>query len=53
MAKFKCLECKHEFEIESNELNKRCPVCMSRYLQLLEGELPRGKSWSSKTFSAR
>ncbi len=53
MAKFKCLECEHEFEIDDNENNKRCPECMSRYLQLLSGEIKRGKSWSAKTFSAR
>ena len=53
MAKFKCLECKKEFEIDSHSQSRRCPECMSRYLELVSGEIPRGKSWSSKTFSAR
>ena len=53
MAKFKCLECKKEFEIDFPTQSRRCPECMSRYLELVSGEIPRGKSWSSKTFSAR
>ncbi len=53
MAKFRCLECKKEFEVDSASQSRRCPECMSRYLELVSGEIPRGKSWSSKTFSAR
>ncbi len=52
MAKFKCLECKKEFEAESSS-SRRCPYCMSRYLELVSGEIPRGKSWSAKSYSAR
>ena len=53
MAKFRCLECKKEFEIDSSSSNRRCPECMSRYLELVSGEIKRGKSWSAKTYSAR
>ncbi|MBQ7560534.1 MAG: hydrogenase expression protein HypA/HybF [Synergistaceae bacterium] len=53
MAKFKCLECKKIFEIDSASPDRRCPECMSRYLELISGEIQRGKSWSSKTYSAR
>lgn len=53
MAKFRCLECKKEFELDSSSPTRRCPECMSRYLELIEGEIPRGKSWSSKSYSAR
>ena len=53
MAKFRCLECKKEFEIENASSSRRCPECMSRYLELISGEIPRGKSWSAKSYSAR
>ncbi|MBR1437671.1 MAG: hydrogenase expression protein HypA/HybF [Synergistaceae bacterium] len=53
MPKFRCLECKKEFESDSSSPERKCPECMSRYLELVSGEIPRGKSWSSKTFSAR
>ncbi len=52
MNKFKCLECKKEFELKSSE-PKICPECMSTWLELLSGEIQRGKSWSAKSFSAR
>lgn len=53
MAKFRCLECKKEFEINDPSSSRRCPECMSRYLELISGEIPRGKSWSAKSYSAR
>lgn len=53
MAKFKCLECKKEFENDSSSSDRKCPNCMSRYLELISGEIPRGKSWSAKSYSAR
>ena len=53
MAKFRCLECKKEFELDSSHTTRRCPECMSRYLELVSGEIPRGKSWSAKSYSAR
>ena len=52
MPKFKCLECKKEFELKP-EQTRICPECMSTWLELLSGEIPRGKSWSAKSFSAR
>ncbi|MBQ3401968.1 MAG: hydrogenase expression protein HypA/HybF [Synergistaceae bacterium] len=53
MAKFRCLECKKEFETDSASPDRKCPECMSRYLELVSGEIPRGKSWSAKSYSAR
>ncbi|MBQ9390054.1 MAG: hydrogenase expression protein HypA/HybF [Synergistaceae bacterium] len=53
MPKFKCLECKKEFDSEASSADRKCPDCRSRYLELISGEIPRGKSWSSKTYSAR
>lgn len=52
MAKFRCLECKKEFESDSKS-DRKCPECRSRCLELVSGEIPRGKSWSSKSYSAR
>ena len=53
MGKFRCLECSAEFETESNESTKRCPKCFGRYLELISGEMKRGKSWSAKSFSVK
>ncbi|MBQ7593533.1 MAG: hydrogenase expression protein HypA/HybF [Synergistaceae bacterium] len=54
MAKFRCLECKKEFELDpSSSTTRRCPECRSKALELISGEIPRGKSWSSKSYSAR
>ena len=52
-AKFRCLECKKEFEAEANDSSKRCPECLGRYLELISGEMKRGKSWSAKSYSVR
>ncbi|WP_024821810.1 MULTISPECIES: hydrogenase expression protein HypA/HybF [Aminobacterium] len=51
MATFQCIECKKEFELEVKDIILRCPFCGSRYLSKIEGELKRGKSWNSKSFS--
>lgn len=53
MAKFRCLECKKEFEADPSAPDRKCPECMSRYLEVVSGEIPRGKSWSAKSYSAR
>ena len=53
MAKFCCIECKAEVELQADEPTKRCPKCFSRYLELVSGEIKRGKSWSAKTFSVK
>ena len=53
MAKFRCIQCKKEFEADANDSTKRCPGCMGRYLELVSGEMKRGKSWSSKSYSVR
>ena len=53
MAKFRCIQCKKEFEEEANAATKRCPSCFSRYLELVSGEMKRGKSWSAKSFSVK
>ena len=53
MAKFRCLQCKKEFEADADAPSKRCPECLGRYLELVSGELKRGKAWSSKSYSVR
>ncbi len=53
MAKFRCIQCKKEFEAEANAATKRCPSCFGRYLELVSGEMKRGKSWSAKSFSVK
>lgn len=53
MAKFKCLECGKEFKAEADDASRRCPNCRSRYLELISGEIQRGKSWSAKTYAVR
>ncbi|GHV46953.1 hypothetical protein FACS1894204_09620 [Synergistales bacterium] len=53
MAKFRCIECGAEVELDADESTKRCPECYSRYLELVAGEIKRGKSWSAKSFSVK
>ncbi|MDR1740505.1 MAG: hydrogenase expression protein HypA/HybF [Synergistaceae bacterium] len=53
MAKFRCIECRTESEFDPSEATKRCPKCFSRYLELVSGEIKRGKSWSAKSFSVK
>jgi len=53
MAKFRCIECKTEVELGADEPTKRCPKCYGRYLELVAGEIKRGKSWSAKSFSVK
>ena len=38
MAKFRCIQCKKEFEEDANAVIKRCPSCFGRYLELVSGE---------------
>ncbi|MDR2136849.1 MAG: hydrogenase expression protein HypA/HybF [Synergistaceae bacterium] len=52
-TKFRCIECKTEVEVDANEPTKRCPKCFGRYLELVSGEIKRGKSWSAKSFSVK
>ncbi|MBO8153463.1 hydrogenase expression protein HypA/HybF [Thermovirga sp.] len=51
MKKFKCLHCGHVFEVESISPGLKCPKCLNRFVELVEGEPIKGKSWSSKSFS--
>jgi DNA-directed RNA polymerase subunit RPC12/RpoP len=53
VAKFRCIECKTEVEMDAGESTKRCPKCFGRYLELVSGEMKRGKSWSAKSFSVK
>jgi DNA-directed RNA polymerase subunit RPC12/RpoP len=53
VAKFRCIECKAEVEMDADESTKRCPKCFGRYLELVSGEMKRGKSWSAKSFSVK
>ena len=53
MAKFRCIQCKKKFEEDANAATKRYPSCFGRYLELVSGEMKRGKSWSAKSFSVK
>jgi len=53
MRKFRCLVCKHEFEVEDVPPVMKCPKCHTRFVELIEGEPLRGKPWSSKSFSVK
>lgn len=51
MRKYRCLHCRHEFEVEDLSVGLKCPKCFNRFVQLIEGESVKGKSWGSKSFS--
>ncbi len=51
MQKYRCLNCSHEFELDDKPSSLKCPKCLSRYVQLLEGKPPKRKSWGGKSFS--
>lgn len=51
MRKYRCIHCKHEFEVENPEPGLKCPKCLNHYVELIEGEPVKGKSWGSKSFS--
>lgn len=52
MGKFRCISCKHEFDLEGKAPTMRCPSCGSRFLEVVDApNRKRGKSWSAKTFS--
>ncbi|EFQ23250.1 hypothetical protein [Aminomonas paucivorans] len=53
MRRFRCISCKHEFEVEDKETVVRCPQCLDRFVQLLEGTPVKGKSWGSKSYSVK
>ncbi len=53
MVKFRCIGCKKEFETDADASTKNCPFCFGRYLELISGEIKRGKSWSAKSFSVK
>ena len=54
MRTFRCLECKHEFQEEDQKPQARkCPKCLSRFVQLVEGAPLKGKQWGSKSYSVR
>ncbi len=51
MRKYRCLHCQHEFAVEDLSAGLQCPKCFNRFVQLIEGESVKGKSWGSKSFS--
>ena len=52
IAKFICIECKTETEVNDNETTRRCSKCYSRYLELISGtgKMKYRQPWTSKTF---
>ena len=54
MRTFRCLECKHEFqEADQKPQALKCPKCLSRFVQLVEGTPLKVKQWGSKSYSVR
>ena len=53
MRKWRCIMCDHKFEVEGKEKPYKCPKCMERFVELLEGPPVKGKQWGSKTFSVK
>ncbi len=53
MRKFRCLTCRHEFELEEAPAVLKCPKCLNRFVELVSGEPLKGKPWSSKTYSVK
>ncbi|MDO9509169.1 MAG: hydrogenase expression protein HypA/HybF [Thermovirgaceae bacterium] len=51
MRKYRCLHCRHEFEVEDKSPALKCPKCFNRFVELIEGAKVKGKSWGSKSFS--
>jgi hypothetical protein len=37
--------------VEDLSAGLKCPKCFNRFVQLIEGESVKGKSWGSKSFS--
>lgn len=53
MRKYRCIVCKHEFEIADKEMAYKCPKCRERFIELMEGLPVKGKSWGSKSYSVK
>jgi len=53
VRRFRCVSCKHEFQVEGKEQVTRCPKCFDKFLQLLEGDPIKGKPWGSKSYSVK
>lgn len=51
MRKYRCLHCRHEFEVEGTSSGLKCPKCFNRFVELVDGSPVKGKSWGSKSFS--
>ena len=50
LAKYRCLECKSEVELDDNTKSRNCPKCLSRFLELVVGKLKHRQPWTNKTF---
>lgn len=54
MRKFRCITCKHEFENDEKKPSAlKCPKCLSRFVELIDGAVLKGKAWGSKSFSVK
>jgi DNA-directed RNA polymerase subunit RPC12/RpoP len=53
MRKYRCITCDHKFEAEDKERPYKCPKCMERFIELIDGSLVKGKQWSGKSFSVK
>ena len=53
MRRWRCIMCDHKFEAEDKEKPYKCPKCMERFVELVEGAPVKGKQWGSKSFSVK
>ncbi len=51
MRTYRCLHCGHVFKVEDVTPGLKCPKCLNRFVELVEGEPLKGKSWGAKSFS--
>jgi DNA-directed RNA polymerase subunit RPC12/RpoP len=53
MRRYRCIMCDHKFEVDDKVKPYKCPKCMERFVELLEGSPVKGKQWGSKSFSVK
>jgi DNA-directed RNA polymerase subunit RPC12/RpoP len=45
--------CDNKFEADDTEKVYKCPKCLERFVELIDGTPLKGKQWGSKSFSVK
>jgi DNA-directed RNA polymerase subunit RPC12/RpoP len=45
--------CGNKFEADDREKVYKCPKCLERFVELVEGPRVKGKQWGSKSYSVK